>query len=96
MIGSFGSDGTEDLFHGIRSKRASKIPADIVSVALRKLDMINSATRLDDLKTPPGNKLEKLIGNLEGFHSIRVNDQYRIIFKWTEGIATEVEITDYH
>jgi proteic killer suppression protein len=96
MIGSFGDDGTEDLFHGIRSKKSGKIPADIVSVALRKLDMLNSAARLDDLKSPPGNKLEKLIGSLEGFHSIRVNDQYRVVFKWADGIATDVAITDYH
>ncbi|HMV34595.1 MAG TPA: type II toxin-antitoxin system RelE/ParE family toxin, partial [Turneriella sp.] len=82
MIGSFADEGTEDIYHGVRSKKAAKVPANIVSVALRKLDMINSATRLEDLRVPPNNRLEKLAGNLAGFYSIRINDQFRVIFRW--------------
>ena len=96
MIGSFADAGTEDIYHGVRSKKAAKVPADIVTVALRKLDMINSATKLEDLRVPPNNRLEKLVGNLIGFHSIRINDQFRVIFKWNDGVATEVAIVDYH
>ena len=96
MIGSFADEGTEDIYHGVRSKKAAKVPADIVSVALRKLDMINSATKLEDLRVPPNNRLEKLAGNLAGFYSIRINDQFRVIFRWSDGVATEVAIADYH
>ena len=96
MIGSFADEGTEDIYHGVRSKKAAKIPADIVSVALRKLDMINSATKLEDLRVPPNNRLEKLAGNLAGFYSIRINDQFRVIFRWSDGVATDVAITDFH
>jgi len=96
VIGSFADETTEDLFHGVRSKKAAKLPPDLIRVALRKLDMINSAAKLDDLRIPPNNRLEKLSGNLAGFFSIRVNDQYRITFRWHEGIATEVSIADYH
>jgi toxin HigB-1 len=96
VIGSFADEATEDLYHGIRSKKAAKIPPDITTVALRKLDMINSAAKLDDLKIPPNNQLEKLTGNLKGFHSIRINDQFRVVFRWSDGIATAVAIKDYH
>ncbi|MFO1528083.1 MAG: type II toxin-antitoxin system RelE/ParE family toxin [Turneriella sp.] len=96
MIGSFADEGTEDIYHGVRSKKAAKVPANIVSVALRKLDMINAATRLEDLRVPPNNRLEKLAGNLAGFYSIRINDQFRVIFRWSDGVATDVAITDYH
>ncbi len=65
-------------------------------VAARKLDMINAATELKDLFAPPGNRLEALKGNWKGFHSIRVNDQYRIVFKWVQGQAHQVKVTDYH
>jgi len=96
VIGSFADEGTEDIYHGVRSKKAAKVPANIVSVALRKLDMINAATRLEDLRVPPNNRLEKLAGNLAGFYSIRINDQFRVIFRWSDGVATDVAITDYH
>lgn len=96
MIGSFADEGTEDIYHGVRSKKAAKVPANIVSVALRKLDMINAATRLEDLRVPPNNRLEKLAGNLAGFYSIRINDQFRVIFRWSDGVAIDVAITDYH
>ncbi len=96
MIGSFADETTENIYHGVRSKKAAKLPPDIVKVALRKLDMINAAAKLDDLKVPPSNRLEKLGGDLAGFHSIRVNNQFRVIFHWNDGVATKVSITDYH
>lgn len=96
MIGSFADEATEALYHGTRSKKTAKLPPQIVKAALRKLDMLNSAARLDDLKVPPNNRLEKLSGNLAGYYSIRVNDQFRIVFRWNEGIATDVAIRDYH
>ncbi|MDP3767511.1 MAG: type II toxin-antitoxin system RelE/ParE family toxin [Dehalococcoidia bacterium] len=96
MIASFGDRATEDLFHGRKSKAARRIPADIVSVALRKLDMINAAHALQDLASPPGNRLEALRGDLKGYQSIRINDQWRIVFRWAAGDASAVRITDYH
>lgn len=93
MIISFGDKDTEALYHGRQTK---KFPKDIYSVAIRKLDMLNAATRLDDLRVPPGNRLEALKGNLEGFYSIRVNDQWRIIFRWSDNDAYDVKLTDYH
>ena len=96
MIASFGDRATEDLYHGRRSKAARRVPADIVSTALRKLDMINAAEALQDLASPPGNRLEALRGNLRGHHSIRVNDQWRIVFRWSAGEALVVRIADYH
>ena len=96
MIVSFGNPGTEDLYHGRRTRRARRFPADIVASALRKLELINAAHVLSDLKAPPANKLEALKGTLAGYHSIRVNDQWRIVFRWSEGNAHEVELTDYH
>ncbi len=96
MILSFGDQATEDLFHGEQTKEVRKIPNNIWSVARRKIDMVNAAYVLSDLKIPPNNRLEALKGNLRGFHSIRINRQYRIIFKWIEGNAKGVQITDYH
>lgn len=72
------------------------MPGDIQQVALRKLRMVNNARNLIDLRIPPANKLEKLKGDRVGQHSIRINDQWRICFKWRDGDAYEVEITDYH
>ena len=77
MIASFRDRATEDLYHGRKSKAARRLPGDIVHVALRKLDMINAAHALQDLGSPPGNRLETLRGNLKGYHSIRVNEQWR-------------------
>jgi len=96
MIESFGDKETEDLFHGRKSRRILMFPPDIVSSALRKLDMLNAVRRLEDLRCPPGNRLEALKGNLKGFYSIRVNNQWRIIFHWDENIAQKVSLTDYH
>lgn len=96
MIASFGDDATEALFHGIDGRRTKRIPADIRTVAVRKLDMLNAAVRLMDLRSPPGNRLEALKGAQRGMHSIRVNDQWRIVFRWHEGDARDVSIVDYH
>lgn len=99
MIISFADEETEDIFNGLSSKKARKrIHSVLWDKAQTKLDMLNRAYRLDDLKIPPNNKLEKLTSNLAGKYSIRINDQYRIIFKWDSERrgALEVEITDYH
>ena len=96
MVVSFGDRATEDLFHGRRSKHMRRLPPDIVSVALRKLDMLNAARSLQDLMCPPGNRLEALRDDLRGHHSIRINDQWRVVFRWLSGDAHDVRITDYH
>jgi proteic killer suppression protein len=96
MILDFGDQATEDLFNGTDSKAARRIPVSLWSIAARKLDMLNAAREIRDLQSPPGNRLEKLKHPLAGFHSIRVNDQYRIIFRWADGNARDVRITDYH
>jgi proteic killer suppression protein len=95
LIVSFGDPTTQALFHGSPKKDFKSIPPDIQSVATRKLDMLNAASTLGDLRSPPGNRLGALVGNLGGFHSIRVNDQWRIIFRWQGSNAFEVQITDY-
>jgi proteic killer suppression protein len=91
-IRSFKDADTESLFNGARVKRFVNIEA----VAMRKLAMLNRASRLDDLRVPPGNRLEALKGNLAGLHSIRVNDQLRVCFRWTPEGPEDVEIVDYH
>ena len=96
MVVSFGDAATEDLYHGRRSSRVRRFPTSIIRVALRKLDVLNAAHRLEDLRSPPGNRLEALKGDLQGFHSIRVNDQWRIIFRWSESAVYDVSLTDYH
>jgi proteic killer suppression protein len=92
VIQSFKDDNTAALFFEGKSRRW----ASIASVAGRKLDMINAAAALNDLRAPPGNRLEALVGDRKGQHSIRINDQYRICFVWREDGAHDVEITDYH
>ncbi len=96
MIASFGDEATEDVFHGENTKVARRIPVSIWKAAFRKLDMLNAAHELRDLVVPPGNRLEALRGTLAGKHSIRINDQFRIVFRWKDGNAYEVRITDYH
>lgn len=96
MIESFGDPATEDLFHGRKTKRTRTLPADLVKVALRKLDMLNAAHRIEDLKAPPANRLKALKGEWSGFHSIRINDQFRVVFRWKDGRASDVRVTDYH
>lgn len=93
MIESFGNLNTEQIYKGLRVR---KLPGDIQERARRKLRMINQARIVQDLIVPPGNRLEKLSGDLEGFWSIRINQQWRIIFRWEDGLKHEVEITDYH
>jgi proteic killer suppression protein len=96
MIVSFGDRATEDLFHGVRSNRVRRFPANIVEAALVKLDVLNAAQLLGDLRSPPGNHLEALRGDLRGSYSIRINNQWRIIFRWQASEAHEVRIVDYH
>jgi len=95
MIVGFADAATEDLFNEVNSTRARVFKA-IERPARRKLHAMAVAFTLDDLRVPPGNRLEALKGNLAGYHSIRINDQWRICFKWSEGNADDVEITDYH
>lgn len=97
MIISFADQATSDIFNGVESKLARKrLPMELWKNASRKLDQIDSVIMLDELKVPPGNCLEKLRGNREDQMSIRINDQYRICFTWSEAGAVNVEITDYH
>lgn len=96
MIASFGDRATEALYHGDHVRGFRRIPPEIHRVAFRKLDMLNAAGELSDLRVPPGNRLEPLKGDREGFHSIRVNDQWRITFRWMAGDAHDVRIEDYH
>ena len=93
MIRSFRDRDTERLFH---RHPVRKMGADVQRTALRKLRQLDAAERLDDLRVPPGNRLEKLLGDRAGFHSIRVNDQWRICFRWESGDAHDVEVADYH
>ncbi|HTX51680.1 MAG TPA: type II toxin-antitoxin system RelE/ParE family toxin [Caulobacteraceae bacterium] len=93
MIRSFRDRQTSSIWEGSRSRR---LPVDIQDAALRKLRLINAAQRLDDLRAPPGNRLEALSGDRAGQHSIRINQQWRICFRWSEGGADDVEICDYH
>jgi proteic killer suppression protein len=96
MIVSFGDRAIEDLYHGRSTVRARRFPAEIVAPALIKLDLLNAAHRLFDLAAPPGNRLEALKGNLKGLHAIRVNDQWRLVFRWTSDSAHDVRLMDYH
>ena len=92
---SFRDEAIADLFHKRNTARARRFLNNIVKVALRKLDMLNAAYKLDDLRSPPANHLEALKGNLAGFYSIRVNDQWRLIFRWDAGVQ-DVSLVDYH
>jgi proteic killer suppression protein len=93
MILSFGSKETEKIWNG---ERVKNLPPDIQQIGRRKLRMLNNSQNLADLRIPPSNKLEKLFGKMTDFYSIRINDQWRIIFKWEDGNTTEVTIMDYH
>jgi proteic killer suppression protein len=93
MIVSFGDDEAQKIWNGERSRR---LPPDIQAAALRKLRLLNAAKRIDDLRVPPGNRLERLKGDRAGDWSIRINDQWRITFRWAEGGADNVAIVDYH
>ena len=93
MIISFKNRDTARLY---RRERSRRLPAGIQSVAVRKLKMLNNAQRLDDLRMPPANRLEKLRGDRAGQYSIRINERYRVCFVWCDGNALDVEVVDYH
>lgn len=93
MIRSFRDRDTQRLFQREQSRR---LPADVQRIALRKLVILDGAESIQDLRPPPGNRLERLAGDREGQHSIRINDQWRLCFRWTDGDAEDVEIVDSH
>jgi len=93
MITSFGSKKTEKIWNGDRVKN---LPQEIQQIGRRKLRMLNNSQNLIDLKVPPSNKLEKLSGKMSAFYSIRINDQWRIVFRWDDGNSSDVTIMDYH
>ena len=93
MLTSFGNKNTQKIWEG---ERVKGLPTEVQEIARRKLRMLNNSQNLTDLMIPPSNRLEKLKGTLKNFYSIRVNDQWRIIFKWNNGSADEVELIDYH
>ncbi|HET7612334.1 MAG TPA: type II toxin-antitoxin system RelE/ParE family toxin [Gemmatimonadaceae bacterium] len=93
MINSFADRDTERLFH---REPVRRFPGDLQRAMLRKLGLVDAAERLEDLRVPPGNRLEKLKGSRAGQHSVRVNDHWRICFRWKDGNAYDVEIVDYH
>ena len=97
MIVSFKNQISEDIFDGKSTKSArSTLPEKLWKSARRKLDQLDSVTQLDELKVPPGNRLERLTGDRKGQYSIRINDQYRICFNWTDSGPDNVEVIDYH
>lgn len=97
MIVSFKDQATEDIYNGVGSKLARKAcPQTIWRIAARKFDQLDSVVALEELRIPPGNRLEALSGNRKGEFSIRINEQYRICFKWDESGPYDVEVTDYH
>lgn len=97
MIVSFAAAATEDLFNGVDSRRARQLlPQELWRNGRRELDMLNAATRLEDLRFPPGNRLEQLKGDRKGQHSVRINEQYRVCFRWTDNGPDDVEVVDYH
>jgi toxin HigB-1 len=96
VIVGFGDAATEDVFHDADSARTRAFPPPVRRAARRKMMVIAASTNLQDLRVPPGNHLEQLRGNLAGFWSVRVNDQWRIIFRWANGAAADVKLTDYH
>ena len=96
MILTLADDTTRDIWNGVNSKAARSIPRELWPIVRRKLDRIDAVARLDDLKVPPGNRLHALAGDLRGFHAVRVNDQYRIVFRFKAADAFDVRCTDYH
>jgi proteic killer suppression protein len=96
MIRNFKRKMANDIYHGTTSSYARKLPRALHKKARRLLDQINAATKVETLKVPPGNHLEKLTGNLNGHWSIRINIQWRILFKWEDAYAVDVDIVDYH
>ena len=96
MIESFADRLAEDLFDNRRSKAVLRFPPDLIRTARRKLLYLHDASEIGDLREPPGNRLEALKGQWKSFHSIRVNDQWRVVFRWHDGNAYEVQVIDYH
>ena len=96
MIQSFADETTSDIFRKRNAKAARRIPMDLWRIVQRKLKMLDVAARMDDLESPPGNRLKALRGELRGRHSVRVNEQYRVTFRWENGHAFEVAVEDYH
>jgi proteic killer suppression protein len=96
VISSFGDATSADIYHGSDTKAARRIRRELWSRVQGKFDLLNACTSMEDLRTPPANHLEKLRGDLAGFYSIRVNQQYRIVFKFANGNCEEVRGTDYH
>lgn len=96
MIRSFADDSTRDVWNGVNSKAARRIPRALWPIVRRKLDQIDAVTKLDDLRVPPGNRLHALEGDRAGYHAVRVNDQYRIVFRFDGEEARDVSCTDYH
>ena len=96
MIESFGNRLAEDLFDDRHTKSTRQFPPELRRVARRKLLYLYDAAELSDLRSPPGNRLEALKGNWKGFHSIRINDQWRVVFRWESGAAHDVQVIDYH
>ncbi len=97
MIFSFKDSATQDIYDGVNSRKSRKaLPQSLHQIAKRKLDMLDAAFDVNDLRAPPSNKLEILKGSLKGKYSIRINDQYRIVFSWTARGAEDIELMDYH
>ena len=96
MIIKFSSKVASNIFDGINSRYSRRLPIELHGKAQKLLDQINACTRVETLRVPPGNNLESLRGNLEGFWSIRINQQWRIIFRFEAGNASDVDIVDYH
>ena len=97
MIASFADQGTEDVFNGRDTRRARGVcPRSIWGVARRKLDQLDSVTQREELRVPPGNRLKELEGSRKGEYSLRINDQYRVCFRWTDSGPYDVKIEDYH
>lgn len=96
MIESFGNRLASDLFYDKKSRASRTFPSELRRVARRKLLYLHDAAELKDLRVPPGNRLEALRGDWKGFHSIRINDQWRVVFRWQSGQPLDVQIVDYH
>jgi proteic killer suppression protein len=96
MIESFGNRLAEDLFFDRRSRETRAFPPQLMRVARRKVLYLHDAAEIEDLRAPPGNRLELLKGRWKGYHSIRINDQWRLVFRWEQGHAQDVTVVDYH
>ncbi len=96
MIRNISSKTAQDIYDGENSRHARKVPGELHAKARRLLDQLNVVVTVETLRSPPGNRLEKVHGDLEGFWSLRINDQWRIVFKWQDGDALDVDIIDYH